>query len=180
MEKTTTIIGNKDEINKRIIILLSVLVIIHSIFGIASVTTMLTFFYDKDIPIADYLSGLSVISFIFFNKCLAIDIYDYCKGDINPEKLPEYCKDNYIRKKIHKLNGCDFSEDHTYLRLDKIKNLTPLKECSNNNGDFELFFNRKIQYIVFNIILTIILAVKYKIKEYLPLLLLWVFFTFPA
>ena len=163
---------------RNIFIILAFLVILHTIIGLASVGTMLSFFFNKNIPYIDSLAFLSVISFLLCKRCLFIDIYDYFKGDIDPEDLPDYSKDNYFRKKMHNFNGSQ-SVDYTYLRLDILDNLDPLKKCI-DPGQYRLFFNRKVHYIIFNTILTLILAVKYDKKQYLPLFLIWVFATFPA
>lgn len=161
-----------------IIIILTFLVLLHTIIGFASVAAMLSFFFSKNIPYVDSLALLSVISFLICKQCLSIDIYDYFKGSLGIEELPDYAKDNFFRKKIHNFNGTQ-SIDYTHLRLDKLDNLEPLKTCIDPDK-YQLFFNRKVQYIIFNTVLTLILAIKYNKKEYLPLFLIWVFMTFPA
>jgi hypothetical protein len=159
-----------------VIIVLTFLVILHTVFGLAGVVSMVSFFFDKDFPIADCLSILSVISYILCQRCVAIDAYDYAKG--TEQNLPDHARDNYFRKKIHNFRGTQ-SVDYTHLRLDILDNLEPLKVCANPE-EFSLFFNRKVQYIVFNTILLLVLSIKYGKKQYLPLYMLWIFATFPA
>lgn len=161
-----------------VIYLLAFLVILHTFVGLASVAAMLSFFLGFNLPYVDFLALLSVISFLICNKCLSIDLYEICKGTLEDHKIPDYARDNYFRKKMHNFNGTQ-SVDYTNLRLDKLNHIEPLINCDDPELQ-KLFFNRKVQYIIFNIILAVILAVKYNKKEYLPLLLIWVFVTFPA
>lgn len=161
---------------RAIIAILTTLVILHTVFGLAGIVSMVSFFFSLNFPVADYLSILSVISFLLCQRCVAIDAYDFVKGDC--EDLPDYAKDNYFRKKIHNFKGTQ-SVDYTHLRLDILENLEPLKACG-DPAEYALFFNRKVQYIVFNTILLLVLAIKYGKKEYLPLYMLWIFSTFPA
>jgi hypothetical protein len=165
-----------EETRQTVIAILVFLVISHTIFGLAGIVSMVSFFVGGDFPVADYLSFLSVFSYLICQRCVAIDAYDYVKADT--ENLPDYAKDNYFRKKIHNFKGTQ-SVDYTHLRLDILSNLEPLKVCLNPD-EFSLFFNRKVQYIVFNTILLLALAVKYDKKQYLILYMLWVFWTFPA
>lgn len=165
-----------EEERRVIIVILTIFVILHTIFGLAGVVSMISFFIGMNFPIADYLSILSVISFLVCQRCVAIDAYDFVKGDC--EDLPEYACDNFFRKKIHNFKGTQ-SVDYTRLRLDILENLEPLEVCANPE-EFRLFFNRKVQYIVFNTILLLVLAIKYNKKQYLPLYMLWIFATFPA
>lgn len=161
-----------------VIYVLALLVIVHTLVGLASVASMVSFCFNKNIPYVDFLAFLSVISFLLCNKCLSIDFYEFCKGDLTPEEIPDFAKDNYLRKKIHNFNGTQ-STDYTHLRLDKINNLEPLMDCDDPEL-YKLFFNRKVQYIVFNSIMALMLSVKYNKKEYFPLFMIWVFMTFPA
>ena len=165
-----------EEERRVIIVILTIFVILHTAFGLAGIVSMVSFFLSMNFPAADYLSMLSVISFLLCRRCIAIDIYRLVKGD--SENLPDYAKDNYFRKKIHNFKGTQ-SIDYTHLRLDILENLEPLKACENPE-EYALFFNRKVQYIVFNTILLLVLAIKYNKKQYLPLYMLWIFMTFPA
>ena len=171
--------------NSRIIFILTVLSIGHTIFGISSVISMVSFSLNLDVPIADTLAFLSVLSFIFLGKCVYIDIYNYFKKGIPECDIPCHAKDNYARKKFHQFfsknekGDCPPEKDHTNLRLDKICNITPMLTCSEPE-EMTLFFNRKIQYILFNSILLIMLSVKYGFKQYLPLFIIWIIITFPA
>jgi hypothetical protein len=167
-----------EENRQTIIGILVFLVISHTIFGLAGIVSMVSFFVGGNFPVADYLSFLSVFSYLICQRCVAIDAYDYVKADTETENLPDYAKDNYFRKKIHNFKGTQ-SVDYTHLRLDILSNLEPLKVCLDPE-EFSLFFNRKVQYIVFNTILLLALAVKYDKKQYLILYMLWVFWTFPA
>lgn len=165
-----------EEERRVIIVILTIFVILHTVFGLAGIVSMVSFFLSMNFPAADYLSMLSVFSFLVCQRCVAIDAYDCVKGDT--QDLPDYAKDNYFRKKIHNFKGTQ-SVDYTHLRLDILENLEPLKACRDPK-EYSLFFNRKVQYIVFNTILLLVLAIKYNKKEYLPLYMLWVLFTFPA
>jgi hypothetical protein len=154
------------------IFLLTICVIMHTIFGIGSVATMLTFSFREHYIIFDFLALCSVISFLIFKRCLAIDIYEFIKGDLEDSEIPFYAKDNFFRKLIHNFNDTQ-TIDYTYKRLDILDNISEISDC-------HLFFNRKVQYILFNTVLILILGVKYRVEFLLPLFMAWVMITFPA
>ena len=152
------------------IVLLTAIVIFHTIVGLGSVGAMISYSINENYPIFDLLAFLSIISFLLFKRCIAIDIYSIFKEGIPDSEIPDYAKDNYFRSIIH---GTRDSPDHTHLRLDILDNIKGI-------SDSNLFFNRKAQYIIFNTVLVMLLSTKYNFKFLLPLFLAWVLYTFPA
>ncbi len=160
------------------VVLLSISVIIHSFFGIASLITIITYSFSKNLLLFDILSSINVLSLLIFKKCLAVDIYECIRGDT--ENLPDIAKDNFLRNKIVSLfkDNSGTVEDFTQLRLDKIDNLTPLIN-STDTSYFTKMYNRKHHYLLINIILMIILLTKYNMKKFIPLIIIWIFTIFP-
>jgi hypothetical protein len=154
------------------ILILSSLVIIHTVVGLGSVGAMITYSLGDNYPIFDILAFFSIISFLIFRRCIAIDIYDLFKEGIPDSEIPDYARDNYFRKMIHSYSDSE-SIDFTHLRLDILDNIKGISDC-------HLFFNRKAQYIIFNTVLVMILSTKYSFKFLLPLFLSWVLIVFPA
>ena len=152
------------------IFLLTIIVISHTIVGLGSVGSMITYSINENYPILDILAFLSIVSFLLFKRCIAIDIYDIFKEGIPDSEIPDYARDNYFRNIIHLNPG---AIDYTHMRLDILDNIKGISECN-------LFFNRKAQYIIFNTVLVMLLTTKYHFKFLLPVFLSWVLFTFPT
>lgn len=152
--------------------LLSVIVLLHSIFGIASILSIISFSFNIKMPFINTLSFLTVLSFLVYQRCVAIDIYEYVLGDTCSTEIPDSAKDNYIRNKI---TGTK-SEDYTKHRLDILNNNNPI--VNKDENEVNIMIKRKMHYIIVNIILTVIFIIKIN-KNILPALLLWLFYVFP-
>lgn len=152
---------------------LSILVVIHSIFIISSTLSIVVFSLGKSYLIIDILAAFIVLSFLLCRRCVFIDIYEYVKADIHHANLPDIAKDNYyinrIKKAISKKTGKKRSKGLYKERLDIISNIKDLDSVK---------FNHKMHYIIVNIILSVILIVKVNVKL-LPLLITWLFMVFP-
>lgn len=155
------------------VIWLSILVFIHSVISLSSFGFIIAFSLGYDNKYLDLLAASIVISFLVFRQCVAIDIYDYFKENRN--ELPRFAKDNFLRNLI--LGKKD--KDLTSLRLDKINNNKPLAEAENEEL-VDKFFNRKIHYIGINLILAVLICIKYKHPELIMFLIPWILFNFPA
>lgn len=155
------------------VILLSILVLFHSIVSLSSFGFIVAFSLGYDSKILDILAASIVISFLIMGRCVAIDIYEYFKKDRC--ELPRIAKDNFLRNLI--LGKKD--KDLTSLRLDIINNNKPLVEAE-NEALVDKFLNRKIHYIGINLILAVLLCVKYKQSKLVMLLIPWILINFPA
>ncbi len=153
---------------------LTLLVIIHSIFCVSGSLFLLSFAFNKDIKILDILVLFTIISFIVFRRCIMVDIYNFFKKGV--KNIPDYAKDNYPRKMLKKMLGKKIPDkDLTPLRLDIISNICPL--VGEKEENIKKFFNRKIEYLLFNIILTTVFLIKYNLQKFIPLLAVWVIFV---
>ena len=158
--------------------LLSISVFIHSIIGISSFIFILFYSLNIHNSFIDLLAICIVISFIIYKNCIDIDIYEDIYSLDNNHDIPDYAKDDFIRKYIVKIFNLDTDNtDYTNLRLDKLTNLRPMLNISNNQNITTLF-NRKIHYICINIILSVLLITKYNLQYLLPCLIIWFFSTF--
>jgi hypothetical protein len=157
------------------ILSLALLVISHLIIFIATILFIVFFAYNKDNSIVNAIVIGVVFSFIVFRRCVYIDIYEYIRDDL---VVPDYAKDNYYRKMAQNWMGSSCNDtDLTDFRLDILDNVTPFVKCSNRKEITEMY-NYKIQYTCLNILLTIIVLIKYDMKQFLPLFLVWFFATF--
>ena len=172
------------------ILKLILMVITHSIFSLSSFLFIIAFALDKDIPFLNSVVAVTVISFIFFNRCIAIDAYEYIRN--GRENLPSVAEDDlarnilktFTRPKEPKEPKGPKTKDikkkfkkNKSLRLDIIKNIKPIVEC-NDHSLVMKFISRKMHYIVINIILTVIFLVKLEKQKYIPFLILWLSYHF--
>ena len=157
--------------------ILTTLVVIHSIIGISSILFILLYAFSINVPIITTAVICIVLSFIIFRRCIHIDIYEYVRD--GEDDIPDYAQDNYIRKLIQKilLKEPERCKNLTDLRLDIIGNVEPLLLCDTKHDMIDIC-NYRIHYIVINVILIILLMLKYKLKQFLPLFLLWFFVVF--
>jgi hypothetical protein len=143
--------------------LLTICVLIHSIVGLSSFAFIVMYSLNVHNTIVDIMIACIVVSFLYHKRCVMIDIYeDINKLDGNTD-LPPVARDNFLRSLI-----TTDDTDLTHLRLDVIDNLAITKD----------FFNRKMHYIVTNIILSTLLLEKYNMKIGIPGLIIWMFKTF--
>lgn len=165
------------------ILKLILMVITHSIFSLSSLLFIIAFALDKDVPFLNSVVAITVISFIFFNRCIAIDAYEYIRN--GREDLPSVAEDNLARnilktftrsKNKNKDKKKKFKKNKS-LRLDIIKNIKPIVEC-NDHSLVMKFISRKMHYIVINIILTVIFLIKLEKQKYIPFLILWLSYHF--
>jgi hypothetical protein len=177
MNKVTKNILKKNKKGAWKILTLALLVISHLIIFMATILFIVFFAYNKDNSIVNAIVIGVVFSFIVFRRCVYIDIYEYIRdGNIN---IPDYAKDNYYRKMAQNWLGtkCETRKDLTNFRLDILDNLNPLVKCVDPE-EIKDMYNYKIQYTCLNILLTIILLIKYDMKKFLPLFLVWFFVVF--
>lgn len=159
------------------IYLLSALVLVHGLFSVSTISNILLYSLGRHSVTLDILSAIVVFSFVIFKRCIMIDIYEYFRdGETN---LPRMAKDNYVREELKSITKRKQKEkDLTPLRLDIITNIIPLLKVDNKD-DFMKLYSRKINYMVINVIIAVILCIKYKIKYLIPGLLVWLFSMFP-
>ena len=163
------------------IFLLQFSVIVHVIFQLACiifiVTTSLKSHHSS---LIDLLVSCVVISFLLFKRCILIDIYDYIKYKDNLiENLPYTTNDNFLRHMLKKgINSTeDLDVDYTQFRLDIIDNLDPM-HLLNDKKLYKNMFYHKMQYILINIILILMLIYKYNLYFLIPLLIGWLLSIF--
>lgn len=162
------------------IIFMTMMSIVHLLVGLSTILFILLYSLGIDISIVTLSATMVALSFVIFRRCIQIDIYEYIKGFDN--NLPDCCKDGWIFKKIQEFlfnkdpnNSGHFSTQ----RLDILSNLNPFL----NTDNFDVIdgiHNERIHYIVINSVLAILLLVKYNLKEYIPLFLIWFFTIFPV
>jgi hypothetical protein len=125
----------------------------------------------------DTISVLVPISFILFTRCIQNDIQDYIKGD---DTLSPCTEDNYFSSKLQKLFlgkevfFKDYVKDYKRGHIHDVKHFVELKDPK----IIKDIFTERVQYIVINCILVIILLSKYNYKQFIPLFLIWFFITF--
>ena len=121
-------------------------------------------------------------AFIIFNRCILIDLYDYIKDlDNIKDLIPEYAKDNFIRNKIKNFfSSKQYSSDidYTQYRLDILNNVLPMKLLKDIRL-LENMYNHKIQYVLANIVLIILLLCKYNLHRCIPILVIWIIKQYP-
>lgn len=126
-----------------------------------------------DSPMIDSIVAVTVGSFLVFNRCIAIDIYEYIRD--NREELPTVATDDFARnilKTILRHKDIKKNKKLPSLRLDILTNVKPFLEV--NHEELALkFLSRKMHYTVINIILTVLLLVKYKKEWAIVLLVPW-------
>jgi hypothetical protein len=157
---------------------LIMMVLLHSIFSISTFIFIIVFAMGKNYPILNTIVAVTVISFLFFNRCIAIDAYEYLRKD--RENIPEIARDDLARnilKTITRKTKKPKDEKHTSLRLDIIKNIKPIVDCNDHDVVMK-FISRKMHYIVINIIITVIFLIQIKKPQYIPLLVLWLSYHF--
>jgi hypothetical protein len=160
------------------ILLLILSVLLHSIFSIGSFVFI--FFYALNIhsPIIDFIVSITVISFLVFNRCVAIDVYEYIRA--GRSELPSVASDdlarnilkNFLRSKTKKKD-----KKLPSLRLDILTNVKPFTLVQEEETLLK-FLSRKMHYTVINIILTVILLIKYDKQWLIPMLIPWLSMNF--
>jgi hypothetical protein len=161
------------------IFLLTLIVIGHVFFSASSILFILLYSLGINSVVVDALALGTVISFLIFRRCIAIDIYEYVRG--GDTEIPDFARDNFFRKCIQGLLNRENHRkvDMTHHRLDILENIFPIVETCDTET-VEMMLNRKNHYIIINIIMAVILLVKYNLKQFLPLLIVWLFLTFPV
>lgn len=164
--------------------LLTSVAIIHSIFTIAIILFIILTPFGYSFLLLNCLIFIHVFAFIFFRRCVMTDIYDFFieKSGLVEHELPFMAKDNFIRDYIKsfirgKKKSKKKKKSFKHLRLDIIKNVSPFLNCHDEKY-FKLIYNNKMQYIVINIIIVVMLLYKYNLQKLIPLLLAWVFTEF--
>lgn len=145
---------------------LTLLVLLHSIFGISSILFLIGYSFGISYLPLDIIVSLTAISFIIFRRCIIVDLYNYIRDG---EKVPYYATDGFPRNIVRKLSGKPVKKDLTKCRLDILSNTkisTPQQ------------YSQKIHYIVINMMVVMTLMAKYRQHRFLPILLLWFFTVF--
>jgi len=155
---------------------LVMIVILHSIFSISSFLFIGAFSIGKDIPFLNFVVSVTVISFIFFNRCIAIDLYEYVRA--GRDELPDVATDDLARNILKTFLGKKKTpKKHATLRLDILKNVQPLADTDDSELVLK-FLSRKMHYVVINMIITVIFLVKLDKKWLIPALIPWLSYHF--
>ena len=153
-----------------LVLILSVLT--HTIFSLSSFLFIIFYSVGYHSSMIDVIVTFTVVSFIVFNRCVAIDIYEYLRD--GREHIPSLASDdlarnilkNFLRKPKHK------KKNKGSLRLDILTNVKPFVGAYKEDIILK-FLSRKMHYTVINVILTVLLLVKYKKEYIIPLLIPW-------
>jgi len=154
------------------------IVLLHSIFSISSFIFIITYALGFHFPTIDLIVGCTVGSFLVFNQCVAIDIYEYYRK--GREELPTVATDDFARnilKTVLRHKDVKKNKKLPSLRLDILKNVKPFVEVKEEEVALK-FLSRKMHYTVVNIIITVLLLVKYKKHFAIPLLIPWLSMNF--
>lgn len=161
--------------------------LLHSYFILGSLFFVLLSSIGRHNIYTDLAAFLTFASFIVFERCVLVDIYNHFKQDLIESELPGLAKDktrriiksmaNRIFRKKQKLTE-EKSDEIEQIRLDILNNLDPFVG-EKDKDIIEDMYNRKIQYTCSNLILGTLLINKYDIKWMNIFLILWLVFTFP-
>lgn len=160
------------------ILLLILSVLIHSIFSIGSFVFIIFYSLGINTGILDVIVSITVISFLVLNRCIAIDVYEYIRG--GREEIPDIASDDLARnilKSVFRKNKNKRKGVIPSLRLDILTNVTPFTDIKDEHIILK-FLSRKMHYTIINIILTVILLLKYKKEWAVPLLIPWLSMNF--
>jgi len=126
----------------------------------------------------DLIVFSTCLSFIFYKKCVIIDIYDYIKNlDKNNthKPIPDWAKDNFLRNKIKDFFNIEKdNKDYTQFRLDKLKNIEPILKNKTSQPEAQTMFNHKIHYLVSNVILIVLFLGKNRLNFLIPVFIYWI------
>lgn len=169
--------GNNTITYKLKIKALSLLVLIHAFIRVIAILFIILYSFGKHNNYVTIIVVGVVLSFVIFQRCIHVDLFEFIRN--NDDNLPEHTKDNYYIALFRKILNSDnkHSDDLTSLRLDILDNIDPYVEC-NTKKEMNELLNIKIHYIVFNMIFAVLLLVKFNLKQFLPLLLVWFFTIF--
>lgn len=183
----------KLDINIDIFILI-IVALVHSLFTLAVFIFIIITPFNIDIPIVSFMAFLMTASFIIFRRCIATDLYEYTKNNIEviEGNLPSIAKDNFLRKYIQDL----FIKCHNIihpnkkkkkkskksklkqLRLDILKNFDPLIDDNVSSTELKIRYNHRLHYILLNIIVIMMLIYKFRLIKLTPFLLIWILIVF--
>jgi hypothetical protein len=169
--------------------LLKLNTITHSIFIISSIFSVIFSAINIHNIYIDIAAFMVFFSFLVFRRCILVDTYNEIKQDLNQFDLPSTARDSLTRSTIKKFLNKIIKEKKTSitpmqkekieeLRLDILKNIEPFVDETNPDA-VEDMMNRKIQYIVGNIIIGTTLGKKYNINWLNIMLIIWMVFIFP-
>lgn len=183
----------KLDINIDIFILI-IVALIHSLFTLAVFIFIIVTPFDIDIPIVSFMAFLMIASFIIFRRCIATDLYEYTKNNIEiiEGNLPSIAKDNFLRKYIQDLFIKCYNIIHPnkkkkkkskksklkQLRLDILKNFEPLIDENVSPTELKIRYNHRLHYILLNIIIIMMLIYKFRLIKLTPFLLIWIIIVF--
>ena len=158
----------------------------HTYFTIGSITFIVANSIGISSSILDLAAILTFCSFFFFRRCVMIDIYNGIKEDVEEMNLPFLARDSSTRELLKKFtrkfvkpkqNPVDEDKIHS-MRLDVLKNVDPFVQ-EDDHPTIKDMYNRKIQYIVGNIILGMVIISKYNLNKLTMVLVAWLLYTFP-
>jgi hypothetical protein len=162
-------------VSKAKIAMLTTIVMAHILFSLSTLVFLLLYSVKIDNSLVTGIATTTATSFVICKRCVAVDIYEFVRG--GETELPSVAKDNFFRKNIQKLLNSS-TEDLTPLRLDIIENVGPLCVAPVEEARVRLLLNRKIQYIVINSLVIVLLLEKYKMTYLISLFVLWIFYSF--
>lgn len=175
-------------VSRTYIFLLTACVVIHAIFGASSFVFILgNSWLSNGISPLHFLVILTVSSFIYYKRCVMIDIYDHVYNlEKDPEikkKIPDYAKDNYPRNLIRKMIGTKAGIDMTPYRSDIIQK--DIGEPAKHDGVIlKKYYSQKFQYSIINIVLYTLISNQLVRAGYLSyninyiFILYWIMSTF--
>lgn len=151
--------------------------ILHTVIGFTVMTCILSFSFNKHLPLVDLISSFVPLSFVIFRRCIHLDFFSYIKGN---ECLPEYTEDGYFFNKLQKMlfkkEIMSKKELNEYKGGD-VKDVLPF--CSlEDKKTIQNIFNEKTHYITINSLVIVILLTKYKLRQFIPFYLGWFFYNF--
>jgi hypothetical protein len=157
--------------------LLTIMSFAHTLLTFIIIINIVLYSFDINVPLFDFFTALVPISFILFKKCAHLDLHNYIKSD---DIFPEYTEDTYFFSKIQKMFFGKELINRSSIDIYKgaiVGDITSFVELSDKEI-IKNIFNEKIQYIVINCIIIIILLTKYKQKKFIPVFLIWFFSVF--
>lgn len=171
------------------IFLLKANTFLHAYFTISSIFSIVFASLGTHVTIVDFGAFLTFFSFLFFKRCILIDIHQHIRKDL--ENLPYSAQDSFTRDVMKSIVDSIFNKKvadvqvdmakKRYIqdsRLDILNNVEPFV-IENEPIVMSDMLNRKIQYIAGNIVMGSYLMVKYNVTWFPVFMIAWLISTFP-
>ena len=168
-------VAKKKVMSKIKVPLLVIVVMGHILFSLSTLVFLLLYSANIENRFVTGVATTTATSFIVCKRCIAVDLYEFVRN--GETDLPSIAKDNFFRKNIQKLFNTPSTEDLTPLRLDILDNVVPFCD-STEESRLRLFLNRKIQYILGNSLVIVLLLERYGLRYLISLFVLWIFYSF--